>query len=84
MDGSDSEMTLLAEQFLGDMSNRFSIPCLPVDERLTSFEAEQILKDTEMERSNKADADSLAACLIIESWFNLSDLNSSVTQGIAD
>jgi len=65
MDDSESELLLRARKFGQRLEGRLHKPCYGMDERLSSFEARgQLLR-------GEADAtvDSLAAKLILESWF---------------
>jgi putative Holliday junction resolvase len=65
MDGTESELLLRARKFGQRLEGRLHKPCYGMDERLSSFEARgQLLR-------GEADAqiDSLAAKLILESWF---------------
>lgn len=69
MDDSDSELSRLAQKFGRRLAERFRLPVEFMDERLSSFEAKQLLR----ERGHRGDyrespADSLAAKLILESW----------------
>lgn len=83
MDGKRSEMSDRAEKFSRRLSERLSLPCVTMDERLSSFEAEQLVsnKDSRLSggkrRDKKEDIDSLSACLILESWFNQENFESS-------
>lgn len=61
MDGTESEMSRLAEKFSRRLNGRLNIPCATMDERLSSFEAEQYA-----EKDEKLDA--IAAKLILETW----------------
>jgi putative Holliday junction resolvase len=67
MDGSDSELCKRAARFGGRLQGRFGISWTGVDERLTSFEVRSSLKESGVE--HKGPIDSLAAKLILESWF---------------
>ncbi len=65
MDDTESELLLRARKFGQRLEGRLHKPCYGMDERLSSFEARgQLLR-------GEADAqiDSLAAKLILESWF---------------
>jgi putative Holliday junction resolvase len=69
MDSSDSELSRLAEKFGRRLQGRFDRPVDYMDERLSSFEAKQLLE----EQGHGGDyqtqpADSLAAQLILESY----------------
>ncbi len=75
MDGSEQEVTRAARRFGHRLSGRYNLPVEMVDERLTSYEAEEIL--TEQRRagqrrkhSRKAAIDQMAAELIIKTWFS--------------
>jgi putative Holliday junction resolvase len=71
MDGSESELSRLAAKFGRRLEGRFQLPVAFMDERLSSFEAKELLR----EQGHKGDyrkqpADSLAAHLILQSWLN--------------
>ncbi|NND65380.1 MAG: Holliday junction resolvase RuvX [Gammaproteobacteria bacterium] len=75
MDGSDSAMTTKAMSFKAQLEQRYELPITAIDERLTSNEAEDILREQRQSgikkhRIKKGDVDSLAACLILQSFFN--------------
>jgi putative Holliday junction resolvase len=61
MDGSGQPMTRASNQFVKELTNRFSQPIYRADERLTSFEARLRLKNT-------YNLDPVAAQIILESW----------------
>jgi putative Holliday junction resolvase len=65
MDGSDSELLLRATKFGNRLHGRFHLPCFGIDERLSSIEAQQ----TELAKPGEA-IDSIAACIILETWFS--------------
>lgn len=69
MNGSESELSRLAQKFGRRIRERFQLPVDYVDERLSSFEAKQLLK-AQGHRGDyrKQPADSLAAKLILETW----------------
>lgn len=67
MDDSESELLLRARKFGNRLNGRYHKPCYGMDERLSSFEARGKL----MRRESSAQLDSLAAQLILETWFNL-------------
>jgi putative Holliday junction resolvase len=76
MDGSESAMSEKAKVFAGVLAERYDLPVDMVDERLTSAEASSILKEQrrlglKTKKINKAEIDSLAACLIAESWLQM-------------
>ena len=73
MDGSEFDLTLRARKFGQRLHGRFGKPWHEMDERLTSFEAReksQIHHKRSTGRSSKtALVDSVAASLILQSWF---------------
>ena len=66
MDDSESELLLRARKFGQRLEGRLHRPCYGMDERLSSFEARGLL----LRRESDAQLDSLAAQLILESWFS--------------
>jgi len=70
MDGSDSEMSKRARKFSNRLRAKFKLPVELVDERLSTYSA----KNEAMDRMQTLDfkknpVDSIAARLILESWF---------------
>ena len=71
LDGSRQDMTDRAEKFGRQLHGRFKLPVHPVDERLSSVEAERRLKELRQsgrKRVRKTDIDSAAACILLENW----------------
>ena len=67
MDGTESESSLQARRFGRRLEGRFAIRWEGVDERLSTVEARNDLRDA----GKSADrVDSHAAALIVESWFD--------------
>lgn len=71
MDGTASEMSARAEKFARRLQGRFGLPVHCIDERLSTFEAKQTLRDSGRRapssyRDNPVD--SLAAALLLETW----------------
>ena len=76
MDGTESAMSVRAKEFATTLADRYDLPVDTVDERLTSTEAKSILKEQrrlgiKTKKINKSDIDSLAACLIADSWLQM-------------
>lgn len=71
MDGTASELSQRARKFGNRLHGRFGIMVEMVDERLTTREAKEEAS-SRGHRGNYADnpVDSIAARLILESWFN--------------
>lgn len=71
MDGSESEMSTRARKFGKRLHGRFGKPCHEVDERLSSFDArDQITQHSGRAPASNRNIDSVAAALILETWFN--------------
>lgn len=65
-DGTDSTCSLQAKAFGQTLAEKFAMPIFYIEERLTSVEANRMIKT---QRASH-DKDALAASLILESWFN--------------
>lgn len=69
LDGQETEMTLRADKFSRRLHGRFGLPVFTVSETLSSFEAEDQLKQhKKIGKQNKGEIDKLAAALITETW----------------
>lgn len=69
LDGSETEMTLRADKFSRRLHGRFGLPVFTISETLSSFEAEDQLKQKhKIDKQNKHEVDKLAAALITETW----------------
>ena len=66
MDGSDSEIMKKVDKFYKELKSIYDADIEFVDERLTTFEAREILKD---EKHDNVDAH--AAKILIDNWFNI-------------
>lgn len=69
MDGTEMEMTRLATRFGNRLRGRYNLPVFAVDERLTSAEAELLLREGGR-RPDKGAVDQVAAQLILQSWLD--------------
>ncbi|WP_444995643.1 Holliday junction resolvase RuvX [Aliikangiella sp. IMCC44359] len=70
MDGSDQEITLRARKFANQIHGRFGVQTEMVDERLSSAAArEELFEFGGYKKLKKSQIDSVAAALILESWF---------------
>ena len=67
MDGTPSEMMKKVDPFFKKLQKISSIPCELVDERLTSFEAKQLMH----EDSKDDRIDDLAAKIFLDNWIEL-------------
>lgn len=73
MDGTPTRLTDAAREFAADAGRRFGLEVVTVDERLSSREAEDILRrqraSGERRRRVRAeDVDPVAACVLLEQW----------------
>ena len=74
MDSSRQEMTAAADKFCRQLTGRYKLKVYRVDERLTSYEARQRLKDTR-------NLDPVAAQIMLESWLTAcADSDATATQ----
>ena len=70
MDDSESELSTRARKFARRLRHQTNIDTLMVDERLTTREARDELDHYQTQgRGKKLSADSIAAALLIESWY---------------
>ena len=70
MDDSESELSTRARKFGRRLKGRFNIDVDLMDERLSSFDAKQEAKERGHKGNyHKKPIDSIAARLILESWF---------------
>ena len=68
MDGTEQDITQRVKRFGNQLKGRYNLPVEFVDERLSSYDAEQILREQGKKRSDKKDIDKLAAALFLQSW----------------
>src|SRR5690606_6903312 len=70
MDDSESELSIRSRKFARRLRHQTNIQTLMVDERLTTREARDELDHYQAQgRGKKLSADSIAAALLIESWY---------------
>ena len=71
LDGGETDMTRAARNFGKELARRFNLPVYAVDESLSSFEAqEQLKQDVKLAKHNKHEIDKMAAAVIVQSWLN--------------
>jgi putative holliday junction resolvase len=71
MDGTRGEAAGRVERFVSELQNHLMIPIVMVDERLTSYEADQIMREeglSEMERRLRSDE--YAAAIILRDYLD--------------
>lgn len=75
MDDTESELSSRARKFANRLNGRFGVKIELVDERLTSFEAKgEVIKRGGSRDYKNNPVDSIAARLILESWFERNSL----------
>jgi putative Holliday junction resolvase len=71
LDGSEHELTARCRRFANQLNGRFRLPVHLVDERLTSLEAESMLREAgQNPRQRKQHLDAVAAQRILQTWFD--------------
>jgi putative Holliday junction resolvase len=74
MDGSEGPAARTAREFAQQLRTSLGLPVELFDERLTSFEAKERLKQISLRRSKRKPAiDQIAAMVILESWLSRRD-----------
>jgi len=70
-DGGESDITRAARNFSRKLEQRFNLPVYTIDESLSSYEAEEQLKqDIKITKHNKHEIDKMAAAIIVQSWLD--------------
>jgi putative holliday junction resolvase len=69
IDGTFHELSYRAQRFGNQLHGRYNLPAHFMDERLSSLEAERLLKNRKGKKPQKEDIDKLAAKVILETWF---------------
>lgn len=75
MDGTPTQLTTASRAFGAELHTRYRRPVALVDERLSSREAEDQLRQArasgmKRRRATHADVDMIAARILLERWFN--------------
>jgi len=74
MDGSEGAAARHMRRFASDLEDFIGIPVDLHDERLTTFEARELMRDIPIARGRRKSAlDSIAATIILESWLESRD-----------
>lgn len=78
LDGSATEMTARCTRFANQLLGRFGLPVSLVDERLSSAEAEEMLREVSRSwRERKQHLDALAAQRILQSFLDSKEHDES-------
>lgn len=71
LDGQENDMTKVVEAFCLELEQRFAMPIFKINEALSSYEAEAILKkNTKIGKHNKHEIDKMAAAIIVQNWLD--------------
>jgi putative Holliday junction resolvase len=71
MDGTRGPAAARVESFIGELRKRLTIPIITIDERLTSYEADQILREEGAGRDERrARSDEYAAAIILQDYID--------------
>ena len=73
LDGSESEWTLKVREFARKLGERTGLPVHLIDERLTSVQAEEVVRQSGLSKSKREEKgriDSTAAALILRSYLD--------------
>jgi putative Holliday junction resolvase len=71
LNGEVQKVTEQVNKFVKYLKKIYLIPIYLIDERLSSYEARIYMKTKLIDKKNKIKTDSIAACIILEDWFNL-------------
>lgn len=79
MDGSRGEAAKRVEKFVADLQQRLSITIITLDERLTSYEADQILREMGVgEQQRRKRSDEYAAMIILQDYLDTQSRTGTV------
>jgi putative Holliday junction resolvase len=71
LDGTETSVTQLCKKFARRLNGRFNLPVILIDERYSSVEASDLLKQSGVKgRAQKEILDQVAAQTILQSYFN--------------
>lgn len=71
LDGSEHEMSARCRRFANQLAGRYRLPVNLIDERLTSLEAESLLREAGHGwKKRKQHLDAVAAQRILQTWFD--------------
>ena len=72
MNGTEGEMVQLMREFSQELSRRTGLEIIEVDERLTTSEADRILKETGVAISGRKEhIDKMAAAIILQTYLDM-------------
>jgi putative holliday junction resolvase len=78
MDGSRGEAVKRVDGFVAELQRRLAIPIIPVDERLTSREADLLLREMGVkDRERRERSDEYAAMIILQDYLDAQSRNKT-------
>lgn len=81
MSGAEGTQAEKMREFVAVLEKEFKLPVHLIDERLTSVEANRVLRESEMSIKKRAGAvDRLAAVLILQSFLQLRSMGQTPTE----
>jgi putative Holliday junction resolvase len=85
MSGAEGSQAEKMRLFADELRRRFGLPVHLVDERLTSAQANRVLRETEMSIRRRGQVvDRMAAVLILQSWMERQARPGKDADGLAD
>lgn len=71
LDGNKNAMTQAVEEFCNGLRKRHKLPIFTIDERHSSTQAEEVLKQSiKIGQHNKDEIDKMAAAVIVQRWLD--------------
>lgn len=81
MSGDESPMSRYTTGFAGRLAERTGLPVVYIDERLTSYEAEQVLREAGRSTDRKTgNVDRMAAILMLQEYLDRNETNEQDSQ----
>ena len=78
LNGKEGDMALEAKKFADALKLEFQIPVVLWDERLTSMQADRLMRDDNRNRKERAQSvDTLSAVLILQNYLDMQHLKKS-------
>ncbi|MBS1207951.1 MAG: holliday junction resolvase [Proteobacteria bacterium] len=78
LDGTATDMTARCQRFANQLTGRFGLPVALFDERLTSAEADELLREVTRDwRARKQHLDAVAAQRILQGFLDMGDNNDT-------
>ncbi|MCK4778434.1 MAG: Holliday junction resolvase RuvX, partial [Actinomycetia bacterium] len=76
--GKETKSTRMVKSYVEQLSKEINLPFTKIDERLTTVEAERIIREMKVKRGRKKKViDKIAACLILQTFLSKMKKNES-------